>query len=93
MYAVECTLEGTTYKGVANYGARPTFDDKDEFIEVYLEGFSGDMLGKEITVEFTNFIREIQKFENAQALKEQIAADMQNREAVHTAEDSDGQTA
>lgn len=92
VYAVECTLDETTYKGVANFGTRPTFDDKEEFIEVYLEGFSGDMQGKEICVEFTNFIRDIQKFDDAQALKEQIALDMQNRDVVANAE-KDGETA
>ncbi len=96
VYAVECNVRGERYKGIANYGARPTFDDEEEYIEVYLDGFSDEVHGEEIKIEFVGFLREIQKFESAQALKEQIALDMQNRdkENIPRAEDGEnGQTA
>ncbi len=95
VYAVECTVRGERYKGIANYGARPTFDDGEEFIEVYLDGFSEEVHDEEIKIEFVNYIREIQKFESAQALKEQIASDMQSRDgdALQTEAGEDGQTA
>lgn len=90
VYAVDCTVRGAQYNGVANYGARPTFDDGEEFIEVYLDGFSDEVHGEEIKIKFVNYIREIQKFESAQALKEQIDLDMQNRDSETASQIKDG---
>lgn len=68
--------EGKTYRGITNYGARPTFDDKNVLTETYLDGFSGDLYGKTLRVEFVRYLRGITRFSSAEALKEQLKTDI-----------------
>jgi riboflavin kinase/FMN adenylyltransferase len=63
--------------GVANVGRRPTVDGKVQLLEVYLLDFAGDCYGKLIEVEFLNLIRPEQKFASIEALKHQIALDVE----------------
>ncbi len=76
VYETQVTLGNRTYKGITNYGARPTFDDTTELTETYLDGFSGDLYGKEIKIEFVRFLREIEKFESVESLKAQLQKDI-----------------
>ncbi len=69
------TDEGV-YKGITNYGARPTFSNADVLTETYLDGYSGNLYGKTVTVKFTRFLREIEKFESVEKLKEQLTEDI-----------------
>ena len=94
VYGVKCTVDGTEYNGVANYGNKPTFENENVQLEVYLEGFSGDLYGQTVTVEFVKYIREIQKFDSDEELKEQLSKDVETvckEDAVEegTAEDND----
>lgn len=82
VYAVQCTVNGNIYGGVANFGVRPTFDDGEKFLEVYLVGFEGENYGENIKVEFLNYIREIKKFDSAEELREQILKDLQDLNAA-----------
>tara|TARA_B100001250_G_C19812672_1_gene796540 strand:- start:48 stop:965 length:918 start_codon:yes stop_codon:yes gene_type:complete len=75
VYAVEVIFEGKSYKGVSNYGIRPTFDGENILLETHLLDFSGDLYGKDITVSFVQFLREERKFEGIQSLKDQIKKD------------------
>ena len=70
------SVDGKEYKGITNYGARPTFNNEDVLTETYLDGFNGDLYGKTLKVEFVRFLRDIQKFENAERLKEQLQTDV-----------------
>lgn len=76
VYAVECTIDGTVYRGIANYGPRPTFNDDRAMLEVYLDGFSRENYGEKITVGFTDYIRDIRKFADREELKAQLARDI-----------------
>ena len=78
VYGVKCVVDGTEYKGVANYGNKPTYDNEKVQLEVYLEGFSGDLYGQTVTVEFVKFIREIHKFDSDDELKAQLSKDVEN---------------
>ena len=75
VYAVEVIFEGKSYKGVSNYGIRPTFDGENILLETHLLDFSGDLYGKDIIVSFVQFLREERKFEGIQSLKDQIKKD------------------
>lgn len=77
VYAIKCNLDGEEYFGVANYGSRPTFGEETSVLEAYLEGFNGDIYGKEIKVEFLKYLRDIQKFDSEEELKNQIEVDLQ----------------
>ena len=76
VYKVKCAVGGVEYFGIANYGARPTFDENDPVLEVYLDNFSGEHYDETVTVEFLDYIRDIQKFENAEALAAQLSKDI-----------------
>ena len=76
MYETLVRVGEKNYKGITNYGARPTFDDETVVTETYLDGFSGDLYGKELTIEFIRYLRDVEKFDGITALKEQLMKDI-----------------
>ncbi len=76
VYSVKCTLGDKTYYGLANYGARPTFGEESPLLEVYLDGFDGDLYGSTVCVEFVAYIRDIRTFSDGEALKAQLESDL-----------------
>lgn len=78
VYAVQVFLEEgkeRTKLGVMNIGHRPTVDGTIPTIEVHLLDWSGDLYGKNITVQLEKFLRPEQKFASLEALKAQIQTD------------------
>ena len=76
VYETRVVVDGVAYKGITNYGARPTFSDEKVWTESYLDGFDGDLYGRELTVEFVRFLREIKKFDSVEDLKKQLTEDI-----------------
>ena len=76
VYATRVEIDGITYKGITNYGARPTFGNQTVLTETHLDGYDGDLYGKEIKIQFIRFLREVQKFDDVQALKAQLKKDI-----------------
>ena len=76
VYETRVCLDGKTYKGITNYGARPTFADKTVVTETYLDGFKGDLYGRTLKVEFIRYLRDVQKFDGVGALKKQLEEDL-----------------
>ena len=76
VYETQVTLQGKTYRGITNYGARPTFHEESVVTETYLDDFAGDLYGQELCVRFLRFLRSIERFESAEALKEQLKTDV-----------------
>lgn len=77
VYAVSAKIGGKTYRGIANYGARPTFGDARIVLESFFDGFTGDLYGRELTVYFDFYIRPVRKFENAEELAAQLRRDLE----------------
>lgn len=77
VYAITADIEGKKYRGIANYGPRPTFDDECVVLEVFADGYQGDLYGQEITVYFDFWIRGIQKFDSAEELSAQLTRDLE----------------
>jgi riboflavin kinase/FMN adenylyltransferase len=76
IYAVRTHLpDGRVFDGAASFGIRPTFALKSPLLEVHLFGFSGDLYGALIAVEFIAYLRPERKFETLDALQAQIADD------------------
>ncbi len=76
IYAVTGKLpDGTTLKGAANLGIRPSFDPPKELLEPYFFDWSGDLYGTEIEVAFHHFLRPEAKFETMDALTAQMEQD------------------
>ncbi len=60
---------------VANVGKRPTVGGIEPRLEVHLFDFDGDLYGAHLQVEFRLKLRDEQRFESFDALKQQIARD------------------
>ena len=78
VYAVNVLLKNNKqlFKGIANLGYRPTFNQKKILLEVYIFNFSRNLYNKHLTIEFINFIRKEKKFKNINQLKRQINLDL-----------------
>lgn len=76
VYAVRAYVDGSVYGGMANIGKNPTFGDVEKpRLETNIFGFSGDIYGKTLTIEFVQRIRGEEKFAGIDALKVQLAQD------------------
>ena len=75
VYAVRAQVDGDWFDGVANFGRRPTVGAPAPLLETHLFGFSRDIYGKTVSVDFIRFIRDEMKFSGLDALKTQIAED------------------
>ena len=63
------------YCGVASIGVRPTFGENRPNLEVHLFDFAGDLYGAELSVALVAFQRPELRFDGAEALVAQMAAD------------------
>ena len=78
VYAVKAIINKTNkiYRGIANLGYRPTFNQKKILLEVNLFNFSGNLYNKKLSVEFLKFIRGEKKFIGIDELRSQIKKDI-----------------
>lgn len=83
VYAGRAHINGNVYQSLANIGKNPTFDATERTIEAFLVDYEGDLYGRDVTIDFIARLRGEQKFENAEALKGQVAEDVrQGREIL-----------
>lgn len=76
VYACKCKIDGKYYNAIANIGTRPTVSNTGNVnCETHIIGYSGDLYGKTITVEFYKFLRSEVKFKDLPSLKAQISID------------------
>ena len=68
-------MGGERHDGAAYLGTRPMFDNGEPILEVFLLDFDGNLYGRDIEVEFIDFVREDAKFRSVEELKEQMAKD------------------
>ena len=77
VYAVIIYVGEASYAAVTNIGNNPTFDNDEKSIESFILNFNDNLYGQVITIEFVSRIRDEIKFSNIEALKNQIAADVE----------------
>src|ERR1700674_2519556 len=77
VYATECVVGGKLYMSVTNVGTRPTFNGAGVTVESHVFGFSEDLTGGAMEVRFHARIRDEQKFSGPDALRAQIARDIE----------------
>jgi riboflavin kinase/FMN adenylyltransferase len=75
IYAVRASVDGRLVDGVASFGRRPTFDNGAPLLEVHLFGFSDDLYGRMLDVEFIGWIRGEERFDGIEALIAQMDRD------------------
>jgi riboflavin kinase / FMN adenylyltransferase len=82
IYAVRVYIDGERYLGAAYLGRRPTFDNGEAVLEVFLFDFDADLYGREIDVEFVDIVRGDAKFDSMEALKQQMTRDCERAREI-----------
>lgn len=77
VYAVTAERAGALLPGVANLGVRPTVGGTARILEAHLFDFAGDLYGETLALRFVARLRDQVRFPSLDALKEQIARDVQ----------------
>lgn len=77
VFAVDVQFDGEMRPGVANVGLRPTVDGKEPLLEVHLIDYDGDLYGCSVCVTFRHKLRDERHFASLDALKTQIARDLE----------------
>ena len=83
VYCVNVIFNGNLYKGIANFGERPTVKGVNLLLETHIFEFNRDIYGKELTVEFLTFIRSEKKFKDFKSLTTQIKKDVITAKKYH----------
>jgi riboflavin kinase/FMN adenylyltransferase len=78
VYVVKAVIEDETTFGMMNIGVNPTVDGKKQTIEVHFFDFSMDIYGVQVEIEILERLRDEQKFESLEALKDQLSKDLIN---------------
>lgn len=79
VYATNTKIEDKNYKSITNVGTT-SFDEPEKLrIETHILDFSGDLYGKEITVEFLYYMRDFKSFLSTEELKMQLDEDKKER--------------
>ncbi|MBN3662115.1 MAG: riboflavin biosynthesis protein RibF, partial [Ornithobacterium rhinotracheale] len=76
VYGVNVWIDGQKFQGLMNVGIRPTIEGKNQRIEVFIFDFEDNLYEKTLKVEILNRIRDEQKFDSLEDLKDQIAKDV-----------------
>ncbi|MDB2521354.1 bifunctional riboflavin kinase/FAD synthetase [Flavobacteriaceae bacterium] len=78
VYLVQTSLVDKKYFGMMNVGKRPTVSGKKTRIETYFFDFKGDLYGKKLRIELLEKIRDEQKFDSLDALRNQLNSDQKS---------------
>jgi riboflavin kinase/FMN adenylyltransferase len=77
VYVTESAMDGKLYSSVTNVGTRPTFNGAGVTVESHLFGFNENLSGGPMEVRFHARIRDERKFSGPDALRAQIARDIE----------------
>lgn len=67
--------DGGVFIGICNVGTRPTVGGHHRTVETWLDGFEGELYGRQLTVDFHRRLREERKFDSLEALRQQVERD------------------
>jgi len=77
VYKVIVYIFGVPHIGIANVGIHPTINKlKEPLLEVHIPNYSRNLYGKELYIEFIDFIRSEKKFKTQKELISQINRDI-----------------
>ena len=83
IYAGRARVGGTERRAAIDVGTNPTFGSEPLHVESYLLDFEGDVVGREMSVEFWARLRDEVRFDSAEELATAIADDVRRtRELV-----------
>ena len=82
VYLAEAEVEGRCWPALVNVGVHPTTGALAQpVLEAWLQGFDGDLYGRELSVWLAAFTRSERPFSSMQALRGQLARDKKDLEA------------
>ncbi|SFJ06513.1 bifunctional riboflavin kinase/FAD synthetase [Planctomicrobium piriforme] len=76
VYATWCRLPQGSFPAAVNIGPNPTFAEMRSKVEAHLIGYSGDLYGQKILLEFVARLRDLRPFASVAELQEQITKDV-----------------
>ena len=82
VYAVRAAVDGREWPGAANIGPNPTFGEHAQKVEVHLIGFTGDVYGKTMCLEFVTRLRDTKPFKNVDELIVQLRLDIEQAKGI-----------
>lgn len=65
------------YPAAIHIGANPTFENSEKKVEVHLIGFSEEIYGQQLQIEFLERLRETETFSDVETLKAQLVIDVE----------------
>ncbi|RLB09009.1 MAG: riboflavin biosynthesis protein RibF, partial [Deltaproteobacteria bacterium] len=82
VYAVRVLVDDKVYNGVANIGYNPTFGNGVFSVETHILDFKGELLGKEIRIDFIRRLRDEKRFKDPVELAGQISKDVEEAKKI-----------
>lgn len=82
VYAVWAIVDGHRMPAMMNIGTRPTFEGKQQTLEVHILSAVGNLYGQKMTVEFVSRLRAEQRFDTREALIAQLKHDKRKTEDI-----------
>ncbi len=75
VYAARIKIAGQNYKAMANIGTRPSVDGQTRLLEIHIFNYRGSLYGQYVKINLLKKIRDEHRFENIDALKQQLLRD------------------
>lgn len=75
VYYTNIRVNNNIYKGITSIGKNPTVNGENVTVETYILDFNKDIYGEYIELSFIKKIRDMEKFNNIDELKEQLEKD------------------
>jgi len=84
VYVAEAKIDNQRRRGVINLGVRPTVSGgkSERVLEIHLFDFNRDIYRQDVEVRFLKFLRPEKKFENLDALVQQIRRDVERAREI-----------
>ncbi len=73
---------GPLWPAACNIGPNPTFGESVRKVEAHLIGFTGDLYGKTVELDFLERLRGTQKFSGLDELLRQVQADIEQTRRI-----------
>ena len=80
VYITRVCFGGGKYPAITNVGINPTVEQDDGIVKIesHIPGVDVDLYGRELTVEFVEYIREERRFSSIDELKNQLTRDKED---------------
>ena len=90
VYAGRAYDSGRSFPAAINVGSNPTFNDLTRKLEVHLIGFTGELYGQPLDVDFLDRLRETLRFESVAELRLQVERDIEQARALAEQTETNG---